>query len=87
MNGWFCSRAFGPVPSAAIGEMRRNGSPGQVITAKKKAVPSASVIPTHGISACARWRNRYRTSAAQPVASRVQNRIDPSSAAQRLMNE
>ncbi len=54
MNGWFCSRAFGPVPSAAIGEMRRNGSPGQVITAKKKAAPSASVIPTHGISAWAR---------------------------------
>jgi len=87
MNGWFCSSAFGPLPSAAMGEMRSKGSPGQVITAKKKAAPRASVTPTHGTSAGARFRNRCKTSAAQPVASSVQNRIEPCSAAHRLMTE
>ena len=55
------------------------------MTAKKKALTVASVAPAHGISC--RWRSRYRcsTSVAQPVASSVQNRIEPSSAAHRLM--
>ena len=50
MNGWFWSSAFGPRPSAATGVVRRNGLPGQVMTAKKKRLTDASVAPTHGMS-------------------------------------
>jgi len=70
-----------------MGVTRTNGSLGHAITAKKNAVPSARVAPTHGIRAGRRLRYRYRTRLAQPVASRVQNRIDPSSAAHSEMTE
>jgi hypothetical protein len=87
MKGWFWRRAFGPFPSRPTGVTRTNGSPGQAMTAKKNAAPSARVAPTQGISAGSRFRYRYRTRLAQPVASRVQKRIDPSSAAHREMTE
>jgi hypothetical protein len=87
MKGWFWSSAFGPLPSSPTGSVRTNGSPGHTITAKKKAVPSARAAPAQGMSALARSRNRCRTSAAQPVASSVQNRIEPSSAAHSEMTE
>ena len=49
MNGWFWSSAFGPAPSVPAGEVSANGLPGQVMTAKKKALTVASTAPTHGI--------------------------------------
>ena len=85
MNGWFWRSAFGPIPSAATGVVRTNGLPGQVMTAKKKRLTDASVAPTHGISARCRSRFRHSASDAQPVARNVQNRIEPSSAAHRLI--
>src|SRR5688500_16423275 len=85
MNGWFWRSAFGPLPCAATGEVSANGFPGQVMTAKKNALTDASVAPTHGINWRCRPRYRCSTSDAQPVASSAQNRIDPSSAAHRLM--
>ena len=87
MNGWFCSSAFGPLPSAATGVTRTKGSPAQDITAKKKPVMAARVAPTQGISDGKRSRYRSRTSAAQPLASSVQNRIEPSRAAHSEMTE
>ena len=85
MNGWFWRSAFGPIPSAATGVVRTNGLPGQVMTAKKKRLTDARVAPTHGISARCRSRFRHSASDAQPVARNVQNRIEPSSAAHRLI--
>src|SRR5918992_1281265 len=85
MNGWFCSSALGPGPSAGTGVSATNGLPGQIMTAKKKALTDASVAPAHGTSATCRPRYRYRTRLAQPVERSAQNRIDPSSAAHRLM--
>jgi hypothetical protein len=87
MNGWFCRSAFGPFPSRPMGVTRTNGSPAQTITAKKNAAPSASVAPTHGIRAGSRARYRYSTRLAHPVASRVQKRIEPSSAAHSEITE
>ena len=58
MNGLFWSSAFGPLPWPGTGVRRANGLPGHVMTAKKKPLASASVIPTHGISATC--RSRYR---------------------------
>src|SRR6187551_1797869 len=87
MKGLFCRSAFGPIPSAATGVVRANGLPGQVMTAKKNALTDASVAPTHGMSAGCRSRFHQRTSEAQPVARSVQNRIEPSRAAQRLIAE
>ena len=85
MKGWFWRSAFGPIPSAATGAVRTNGLPGQVMTAKKKRLTDASVAPTHGISARCRSRWRHSASDAQPVASSAQKRIEPSSAAHRLI--
>src|SRR5687767_1160622 len=87
MKGWFWSRALGPGPSMGGGVICAKGLPGQVMTAKKKRLMAASAAPTHGISAACRLRSRYRTRPAQPVASSAQNRIEPSSAAHRLMIE
>ena len=77
----------GPPPSTGTGVTRRNGSPGQTSTAKKKLSMAASAAPTHGISSRCRDRYRLTTSTAQPLARSVQNRIEPSSAAHREMNE
>ncbi len=55
------------------------------MTPKKNAFTIASVAPTHGMSVAWRSRCRHSTSDAQPVASNVQNRIEPSRAAHRLM--
>ena len=50
MNGWFWSRAFGPLPSTVTGVTDTKGSDGQVMTAKKKARPGAVVAVAHGMS-------------------------------------
>src|SRR6266545_3209126 len=78
MKGWFCKRALGPGPSLATGVTRVNGLPGQVMTAKKKVVVSASVAPTHGMRAACRSRCRQMARLAYPVSSRVQKRMLPS---------
>ncbi len=55
------------------------------MTAKKNRLTDASVAPTQGISSRNRSRCRHMTRVAQPVARKVQNRMEPSSAAHRLM--
>ncbi len=50
MNGWFWRSAFGPLPSSETGVTDTNGSPGQVMTAKKKAATAARVAAAHGMS-------------------------------------
>ncbi len=87
MNGWFWSRAFGPLPSTVTGVTETNGSDGQVMTAKKNAATRARVAAAHGMRS--RWARRYRNSRRldQPVRRKVQNRMLPSRAAHSEMNE
>ena len=88
MSGWFCSSALGPLPLSGASARRANGSAAGVVISSRKNVSMANmtasaVVARRGIATVP----RNAMNAVAPARIAVQRRIDPSSAAQRLMTE
>src|SRR3990172_3329567 len=80
MSGWFCSNGLGPGPSGGTGDTRPNGLAGPTSRIRKKTLMSISTAPVYGTSVPSRARFRYTTSADSDASTKIQKRIDPSSA-------
>ena len=88
MSGWFCRRAFGPLPLSGATARRANGSAAGVVMSSRKNVSIANitasaVVASRGMASVP----RKAMNAVAPARIAVQRRIEPSRAAHRLMIE